>query len=195
MPPPLPDQEGPDHLADGGPEAPQEAAREPREGTPEEVPGDRTENLDAFSVFKRAKLAYFRCEYDRALGYVNYAIGIDPEQREFYKLKVSILNDSPGASTGTVRTLVAALEKMIRLDPTEIDAVLQMAELYESMKMPTKAARYWQMAKSIDPQHSKLLERRNAEEETLPGVILREATDLGSRAKDKALEWMERFRR
>jgi tetratricopeptide (TPR) repeat protein len=161
----------------------------------EEGAEDRTEDLDPFTVFKRAKASYYKCEYDRALGYVNYAIGLDPEQREFYKLKASILNDSPGSSTGSVRALVAVLEKMIRLDPREIDALLQLAELYEAMKMPNKAAKYWQMARTIDPSHSKLAHNSSPGEETWPGIILREATDLGGRAKDKALDWIDRFRR
>ncbi len=167
----------------------------PEVGGEEEQPGERTDTLDAFTVFKRAKVSYYKCEYDRALGYVNYAIGLDPEQREFYRLKASIINDSPGSSTGTVRALVAVLEKMIRLDPREIEAILQLAELYEAMKMPTKAGKYWQMAKAIDPSHSKLVQKGVPEEETLPGVFLREAVDLGGRAKDKAIEWLDRFRR
>jgi tetratricopeptide (TPR) repeat protein len=159
----------------------------------DELPGERTDTLDAHTVFKRAKVSYYKCEYDRALGYVNYAIGLDPEQREFYQLKAAIINDSPGSSTGTVRALVAVLEKMIRLDPREIDAILQLAELYEAMKMPTKAARYWQMARAIDPSHSRL--PGSQEEDTLPGVILRGATELGGKAKDQAMKWMDRFRR
>jgi tetratricopeptide (TPR) repeat protein len=173
-------------------------ARVPADGEASKVgedAEDRTENLDAFTVFKRAKNAYFKCEYDRALGYVNYAIGIDPEQREFYHLKVSILNDLPGTSTGSVRTLVAVLEKMIRLDPSEIEAVLQLAQLYEAMKMPTKAAKYWQLARGIDPLHSKVVQKDGQEEETLPGILLREASDLGGKAKLKALEWFDRFKR
>lgn len=98
---------------------------------------------------KEAKTALEDKDYERAIGLLQFVLKLDPNRAEAHRLVADVMV----ATGGDRRTLVKALENTIRLKPRDVEAMLRLADTYQSLGMEAKAQRLRSEAHVIAPNH------------------------------------------
>lgn len=130
--------------------APIQLAQEP---IPQTVPlHERT----AADWYEDAKKAYESRDYDRALGLVHYCIRMDPEKAEHHALQAKVLL----AGGGDKKALVRALETAVRLNPKDVDSIILLAEVFQSVGMYARATKMWETARELAPNHRYFIQEK-----------------------------------
>jgi curved DNA-binding protein CbpA len=96
-----------------------------------------------------AKSAFEQRDFDRVQGLVHYCIRINGEKAEYYLLIAKSLD----LSGGDKKALVKAYENVIRLNPKDADSMIRLAEIFRGLDMHARAARLWESARALAPQH------------------------------------------
>ncbi len=99
--------------------------------------------------FDDAQKAFDSKEYERALGLVQYCIRLDAEKADYQVLLAKVLDKGGGDK----KALVKALESAIRLNPKDVDSIIRLAELFQSVGMHARATRLWETARNLAPNH------------------------------------------
>jgi curved DNA-binding protein CbpA len=109
------------------------------------APRDRS----AGDWYNDAKAAFEKKDYERTLGLVHYAIRMDAERSEYHLL----LADALGVTGGDKKLQVKALETAVRLNPRDVEAIIKLAELFQTVGMYARATRMWETARNLAPGH------------------------------------------
>lgn len=104
--------------------------------------------------FQAASQAFQDLDVERAFGFVQYAIRLDPNEVEYHLLKAKILEMSGGDRRAAIKSYEAALN----LQPRNVEVLLRLAQHLQAEGMHVRAAGLIQKAREISPNH-KLLKR------------------------------------
>lgn len=99
--------------------------------------------------FKDALQARESGDLERAMGLVQVSLRGDGSKVEYHQLFAELLLDTGGDP----RQAVKAFETVLRLKPKDVDAMLHLAELFQGLGMPQRAARLHQTARELAPNH------------------------------------------
>ena len=132
--------------------------------------------------FLEAKLSMENNSFDLGLDQIRQAIGLDSDQAAFHALHAVLL----AKVNGTQREQVQALEDAIRLDPKDAESHIMIARIYESNGLPSRANRFWILARSIAPDHPEFIAQPslgvivpNKTDEDQPGIVEKIASFFG----------------
>jgi curved DNA-binding protein CbpA len=128
------------------PQAPSQAP--PQISLDEPAPAAEKERT-AEDWYTEAKAAFDRKEYDRALGLSQYSLRMDSEKADYHLL----VGKSLEAMNGDKKAIVKAYENVIRLNPKDVDALIRLAEIFQSLGMHVRATRLWERARHMAPDH------------------------------------------
>lgn len=103
--------------------------------------------------FKEAEEAFETGDHEKALGLIQYCIRLEPEKTEYFVFLAKVLDEGGGDK----KALVKALEAAIRLNPKDVDSTIRLAEVFQSVGMHARAARMWETARSLAPNHKYFL--------------------------------------
>jgi len=104
---------------------------------------------DAEDWFQEAKESFESKDFPRALGLVQYALRLDAQKADAYVLLAQILE----VTGGDKRNLVKALESAVRLNPKDVDSMIRLSDVFQSLGMQAKAVRIRESARQMNPHH------------------------------------------
>lgn len=99
--------------------------------------------------YDEAKQAFEARDYERALGLVQYSIRMDSEKADAHVLLAKVLD----LGGGDKKALVRALENAIRLNPKDVDSIIRLAEVFQTVGMYARATKLWETARYLAPNH------------------------------------------
>jgi curved DNA-binding protein CbpA len=134
---------------------------------------------DADDWYADAKAAFEQKDFNKALGLANYCLRMGGEKVDYFLLMAKSM-DASGA--GDKKALVKAYENVIRLDPKNADAVIRLAEIFQSLGMHVRATRLWERARMLAPDH-KVFRGDTGKKSKGTGGIQDQLTDLVDQAK------------
>lgn len=114
------------------------------------TPAGFQKERDAEDWYGDAKAAFEQKDYNKALGLANYCLRMGGEKVDYFLLIAKAL-DASGSTDK--KALVKAYENVIRLDPKNADAVIRLAEIFQTLGMHVRATRLWERARMIAPDH------------------------------------------
>ncbi len=98
-----------------------------------------------------ARKAMAASQYDQARGFIQYALRLESSSAEFLLLHAQILQAEGRDHRGAVK----AFEGYLKVKPKDVEAMLQLANLYGTQGMQARAQRLVDEARAIDPKHKR----------------------------------------
>lgn len=99
--------------------------------------------------FKEAEAAFAAQHFEQAASLAQYSVRLDGNRSEYRVLVAKALE----ASDGDQRLVVKAYECAIRLNPKDVDSIVRLAEIFQSLGMHARATRLWKDAHELAPDH------------------------------------------
>jgi cytochrome c-type biogenesis protein CcmH/NrfG len=81
---------------------------------------------------------------------------MEPEKGEYHALLAKVLS----AGEGDKKALVRALETAVRLNPKDVDSIILLAEVFQSVGMYARATKMWETARNLAPNHRYFVEEK-----------------------------------
>lgn len=113
---------------------------------------------DAADWVEEARQALAARNGEKAVGFAQMALRLEPERAEAHALLARALD----LSQGDRRLMVKSLETAIRLDPKDADSTIMLAEAYQALGMLARASRMWEVARNLAPNHRHFVQQRKA---------------------------------
>lgn len=99
--------------------------------------------------YAEAKESFESGDPEKALGLVQYCIRLESGNAEYHVFMAKVLDEAGGDK----KALVKALETAIRLNPKNVDSIIRLAEVFQSVGMYARATKLWERARNLAPNH------------------------------------------
>lgn len=139
-------------------EAPRGEDLSPREQPAPAVKEDSAEDVSRKTAkrhYKEAKKHYANGDYHMTAELMDVCLRLDPDNTSFHKLQAQALAKNPNWN----KDAQEHFQKVLSEDPSDAEALVGLAEIYEAAGLVRKSERLYFRALGLDPENEELRER------------------------------------